>query len=169
MITLNEQGHYVVQIPEYGVYQDSDPRTAQPFASELDAQKWSDDFLANIAAQKAAEEAAAQATLAAHLHIDLVADKLRTMKGDAITLTATVKNGLGNVVDLNDDFAVPVEDEGGKVILIKLATFVHGVAVVSLKPANSGYYCITEPGINRRLPSGVYFGLPAPLSVTVYE
>jgi hypothetical protein len=162
-------GHYVVQLPELGVYQDIDPSVGQPFASEAAAQAWLDTFLASLATHQAAELAAEQARLAALMHIDVTIDKPKAMLGDTITLTATVKNGLGATVPLTQAFAVPVEDGNGTVTLIKLASFVNGVATAPFKPTQSGYFCITEKGINHKLPPGVFFGLPNPVEVVVYE
>lgn len=160
---------YVIQLPEFGVYQDVDPSTGEPFASEGDAQKWADDFIACIQAQQSEVAAREQRRLAATLHLDVTADKTRAALGDTVTITAVVKNALGDVVPMNDDFAVPVEDETGKVVLIKLATFSSGHASVDFQPGKSGYFVITEEGINRRMPGGLHFGLPAPVWITVFE
>lgn len=44
MISIIE-GLYVVQMSEMGVYQDIDPATGQPFASEAAAKAWADAFI----------------------------------------------------------------------------------------------------------------------------
>lgn len=169
MIIINQNNHYVVQRPEFGVYQDINPATGQPFASEAEAQAWDDSFMSHLAATNAATADAEKKVKEAIRIITVTADKQIAQVGETITVTATVKNGLDAVVPLNDSFAVPVENEVGEVALIKLAAFVAGKAVVSLKPARSGYYNITERGINQKLPEGMRFNLPVPLSVTVYE
>lgn len=157
-------GNYVVELPEYGAYQDIDPQTGKPFASEAAAQVWADAFLAAVAAQQAAQQQAEHDRLAAILHIEISADKTRAILGDTITLTATVKNALGQVVDMNDSFAIPVENERGEVRLIKQTTFTEGHATVMFKPSSSGYYCITEAGMRR-----LAFGLPTPIEIVVVE
>jgi hypothetical protein len=69
MLIINDQSHYVIQIPEYGVYQDIDPHTGAPFATDVIAKKWEADFLAGIAAAQAADTAAKQAALAARVRL----------------------------------------------------------------------------------------------------
>lgn len=169
MIKINDNNHYVVVYPEYGVYQDIDPKNGLPFADEAAAKAWADAFVANMELVDAARADADRKAKADWRILSVSADKLIAALGDTITVTATMKDGLGNVVLLTDTFAVPVENETGEVVLIKLAAFKDGMANVSLKPPRSGYYCITERGINRKLADGVHFALPVPLSVTVYE
>lgn len=168
MIVITD-GHYVVNAPEYGVYQDIDPSTGHLFANEQAAQTWWNAFLATVQAAETAAQAAEQARQAAILHLVIVPTDARVALGSPVAFTVTMKNGLGQVAPLNDDFAVPIENERGEVVMIKLATFVNGEAVVTLQPSRSGYYCITEQGINRRLPQGVHFGLPEEVEVVVFE
>ena len=168
MITVIN-GVYTIQLPEFGVDQNIDPHTGHPFANEAAAQAWADEFVAQQAAQQAASVAAEQARLAAIIHVEATADKPRAMVGDLITLTGRMVNGLGQVVPMTDQFAVPVENEQGEVILIKLAEFVDGEATVSFTPTRSGYYCVTQSGINHKLPDGVHIGMPEELEIVVYE
>ena len=116
-----------------------------------------------------AAQAAEHARQAALMHLVIVPTDARVALGSPIDFTVTMKNGLDQVAPLNDNFAVPIENERGEVVMIKLATFVNGEATVHLQPLRSGYYCITEQGINRKLPAGVYFGLPDPVEAVVYE
>ena len=160
---------YVVQLPEHGVYQDIDPATGQPFSDEATAQAWEAAFIARMTAHAAEIAAGQQATLAALLRIEVVPSHAEIKLGNAVTLEATVKNGLDQVVPLNDYFCVPIENEKGEVIMIKRVEFIDGVASVSFSPTRSGYYCITEEGINRRLPTTAYLRLPEPVEVVVYE
>ena len=148
MIKLNDNNHYVVVYPEYGVYQDVDPKNGLPFADESAAKKWDDAFIANMKLVDAARADAEKAVKADQRIVNVIADKLVAALGETITVTATMKDGLDHVVPLNEAFAVPVENEAGEVVLIKMATFANGVATVSLKPPRSGYYCITERGIS---------------------
>ena len=168
MIVITD-GHYVVNAPEYGVYQDVDPSTGRPFANEQAARSWWDTFFATVQAAEAAAQAAEQARQAAILHLVIVPTDARVALGTPVAFTVTMKNGLDQVTPLNDDFAVPIENERGEVVMIKLATFVNGQATVNLQPPRSGYYCITEEGINRRLPTTAYLRLPEPVEVVVYE
>lgn len=168
MITVINKD-YVVELPEYGVYQDIDPHNGKPFANQNKAQEWADAFVAGIQAQAAAEVVRENERLASILHLEVTANTTRITLGDSVTITTTLKNALGDVVPMNDDFAVPVEDETGKVVLIKLVEFTAGLASVDFQPGKSGYFCITEAGINRRMPEGVHFGLPEPVWITVFE
>ena len=168
MITVINN-HYVVQLPEYGVYQDIDPATGHPFADEAAAQAWGSAFIARMTQHAAELESERQATLASLLRIEVIPSHAEIKLGNAVTLEATVKNGLDQVVPLNDYFSVPIENEKGEVIMIKRVNFVDGVASVSFSPTKSGYYCITEGGINRRLPTTAYLRLPEPVEVVVYE
>lgn len=168
MITIIN-GHYVVQLPEYGVYQDLDPAVGQPFASETAAQAWESAFIDRVSAHEAELEAARQETLASMLRIEVVPSHAEISLGDAVTLEASVKNGLDQLVPLNDYFCVPIQDETGAVIMVKRVQFVEGVASVSFSPTRSGYYCITESVINRRLPAAAYLRLPKSVEVVVWE
>ena len=160
---------YVVQLPEHGVYQDIDPATGQPFADEATAQSWEAAFIARMTAHAAEIAAGQQVTLAALLRIEVVPSHAEVAVGQMVTLVGTVENGLDQVVPLNDYFCVPIENEKGEVIMIKRVEFIDGVASVSFSPTRSGYYYITEEGVNRRLPSASYLRLPESVEVVVYE
>lgn len=167
-----ENNRYIVIIPEESIRQEFNPDTRQPFASEAEAQGWQDTFMANLAAAKAAAEteaaAAEQTRLSALIHLDIVADQTAVPVGTAINITATLKDGHGDVVPLNQVFAVPIQDSNGNVARIKGVTLVNGTASLSLTFDRSGYYQITEAGINSKL-VGVFIGLPAPFEITVFE
>lgn len=167
-----ENNQYIVIIPEESIRQEFNPDTRQPFASEAEAQGWQDAYMASIVAAKAAAEAAAaaaeQARLSALLHLDIVADSTAVPVGAPVNIVATLKDGHGNVVPLNQAFAVPIQDSSGNVARIKGVTLVNGVASMSLTFDRSGYYQITEAGINSKL-VGVFIGLPAPFEITVFE
>ena len=165
-----ENNQYIVIIPEESIRQEFNPDTRQPFVTEAEAQAWQDAYLASVAQiqQQHADEAAAaeQARLNALLHIDIAADKTSAAIGEAVNITATLLNGHGATVPLTQTFAVPIEDSGG-VTRIKSVAMVNGTATVSLTFDRSGYYRITEEGINAKL-HGIYIGLPAPFEVTVF-
>lgn len=160
---------YVVQLPEHGVYQDIDPATGQPFAGESAAQAWEEAFIARMTAHAAEIAAGQQATLATLLRIEVVPSHAEVEVGQMVTLVGTVKNGLDQVVPLNDYFCVPIENEKGEGVMIKRVEFIDGVSSVSFSPTRSGYYCITESGINRRLPAAAYLRLPESVEVVVWE
>ena len=168
MISIKE-GKYVVESVEYGIYQDMDPDTRLPFISEARAIAWFDATKALIDADHAAEEAKRIAALRAKLSVHISVDETRAMLGTPITLSAVFKNALDEIVLLNDNFAVPIQNDIGDIALIKLATFVNGTSTVVFTPKTSGYFCITEKGINHKLPEGVNIGLPTPIEVVIYE
>lgn len=161
-------GRYVVQLPEFGVYQDVDPTTGKPFAHESDAEAWSNTFLANIKAQQQAQEAERQAQLAQKLIVTITPSTTRMAVGDTVTIDVLIENGLGQIAPINDDFAVPIENEKGEVVMIKRVEFVNGQASANFAPSRSGYYCISEAGINHRLPE-FYLHLAQAVEVVVYE
>lgn len=167
MINLKD-GLYVVELPEHQLYQPHNPDTGQPFTCEADAKAWEDAYLVLAARIAADTAAAAQAHLAALLHLEIVADHAEVAVGTAINVTAMIKNGLGATVPLDQAFAVPIENSAGQVEMIKGVTFAAGNANVSITFLRSGYFRITEAGINRKL-NGMHIGLPAPFEVTVFE
>lgn len=167
-----DNNQYIVVLPEQSIRQEFNPDTRQPFASEAEALAWQDAYLASIASAQAAAEAAAaaaeQARLDALLHLEIVADNTAAPVGTLVNIVATLKNGHGNTVPLNQAFAVPIQDSSGNVARIKGVTLVDGVASVSLTFDRSGYYRITEAGINAKL-VGLHIGLPEPFEITVFE
>lgn len=174
MVTM-EEGQYVVALPEHGIRQAINPdvQPPRPFASEAEAQAWQDGMLASIARTEAqtreAREAEEHARLAGHLYIELAAEQLAAPVGSPVAITATLKNGLGEIVPLAVQFAVPVLDAEGAVAMIKGVSFVDGVAAVSMTFPRSGYYRITEEGINRKLPPAARMRLPEPFEITIFE
>lgn len=167
-----ENDIYVVVLPEHGIRQGFDAETREPFASQAVAQAYEDKVIAGIAATQAAAAAAAteaeQARLAGLVHLEIVADKTEVAVDTAVNIVATLKSGLGATVPLDQAFAVPIENSDGQVEMIKGVTFVAGSADVSITFTRSGYFRITEAGINRKL-EGTHIGLPAPFEVTVFE
>lgn len=159
---------YVVQLPEYGVYQDIDPVTGKPFAHESDAKAWEDAFLKKIEDQKAAEAAAEKEHLANTFTLTVVPAYSETELGKSVQLDSTIRNGLGDVVPFSGAFRVPIENEKGEVVMIKRVEFVNGQASANFAPSRSGYYCISEAGINHRLPE-FYLHLAQAVEVVVYE
>lgn len=112
--------------------------------------------------------AAAQARLAGELHLHIAANKTTAAVAESVTVTATLKDGLGAVVPLSSGFSVPIEDSEGAVAMIKGVAFVGGQASVQIAFQRSGYFRITEAGINRKL-TDMYIRLDAPFEITVYE
>lgn len=167
MITIIDT-RYVVQLPDYGVFQDVDPTTGKPFAHESDAKAWEAEFLKRIADQKAAEEAAEKEKLAKTYTLTVVPTNSETELGKGVQLDSTIRNGLGQIVPFSGAFRVPIENEKGEVVMIKRVEFVKGQASANFAPSRSGYYCISEAGINHRLPE-IYLHLAEPVEVIVYE
>ncbi len=173
MVTL-ENGNYVVELPEYGVKQPINPdvQPQRPFASQTEAQAWETAFLAGLAAAQTAAQSAAAAALAAKLsaevHLSVTATPAEAAVGASISFAATLKDGHGNVLPINQTFAVPIQDATGAVVRVKSIPLVNGAATVSLSFAASGYYRITEAEINKRL-AGMYIHLDTPIEVTVVE
>lgn len=167
-----DAGQYVVELPDQGIRQAFNPDTRAPFANEAEAQAWQDATLAAIADHQAAAAAEAtaaeQARLAAEIHLEITASSTTVVVGAAVQITATLKNGLGATVPLDQTFAVPIQDDFGTVVRVKSVTLVGGAATVSMTFDKSGYYRITEAGINAKL-EGMRIGLPAPFEVTVFE
>lgn len=160
---------YVVQAPEYGIYQDIDPKTSKAFANQAAAQAWYDNFVTARASNDAATAAAEHARLAQLLVLTVSLNAARVSINTAITGTATLRDGNGATVPLNDVFAVPILDDTGKVAKIKAVQFTNGVANVSLTFDHSGYYHITEAEINRKMPEGMHIAFAVPLDIVVYE
>lgn len=113
------------------------------------------DFAAIIEAEQAAQ--------AIQLSLTLAADKLVAAVNEPITITATLN------VPIDAQFAIPIEDGNGLVTKIKAVAFAAGVATVTLAFEKSGYYRLTEAGINRKLPPDQQIALVAPFEVTVVE
>jgi hypothetical protein len=168
-----ENNAYVVIIPEQHIRQEINPDTREPFASEAEALAWQDATLGAITAHQTAAtaaQAAAHATaLAAAVHLEIVADHTEVAVGTAIAIAATLKNGRGDTVPLTQQFAVPIQSDTGAVVKIKGVALVNGVANISLTFDKSGYYRITEQGINSKLDAAHFIGLPVPFEVTVFE
>ena len=88
----------------------------------------------------------------------------------AITFTATLTDPVtGAVSSITALFQVPIQDPTGAIVLVKGVSFTAGVATISLCFAQSGYYCLTDDGINSKLPSNAQINLLTPLEITVYE
>jgi len=168
---IEKNGNYVVSLPDHFLYQDIDPADGSAFTTAALAQTWQDNYLAAItAAQTASDAAAAQAEhdkLSAETHLEITAPSLTAAIGAPVNFSATLKDGHGVVIPLTQTFAVPIESNGA-VSRIKGVNFVNGVANVSITFDRSGYYQVTEAGINSRdLP--LHIALPVPFELTVYE
>jgi len=167
MVNLKD-GIYVVELPECHLYQPHDPATGLPFADQAAAQAFEDGYIAQVAATAAAVAAAQAAELAAQISLIVTADKVEAAVGASFTITATLKDGHGNVVPSSDTFAVPVQDDQDVIVKVKNVTLVNGTATVNISFDKSGYYRITEEGLNRKLTT-MRIVLPRPFEVTVFE
>lgn len=172
MVTI-ENGIFVVQRPDLGIRQDRNPDTGAPFASEAEAKAWEDHLVASIEATRAAgavdASAAERERLAAEVHLEVSLSATSVLIGRDVTVSARLVNGLGKVVPVTDSFCVPIEDEAGVARKLKRIDLVNGQsAQTPLTFAQSGYYRLTEAGINRR-PWGTYVRLPVPIEIAVYE
>lgn len=167
-------GEYVVEIPEQSIYQPFNPdvQPQRPFASQTEAQAWNDAFLASVATAQANAQAATAAALSAKLsaevHLSVTATPASAAVGAAISFSATLKDGHGNVLPISETFAVPIQDATGAVVRVKSIPMVSGAATVSLSFPASGYYQITQQCLNAKLP-GMTIILDTPLEVTVTE
>lgn len=85
----------------------------------------------------------------------------------AVNQTVTITAALD--VPLDETFAVPIEDAAGQVVKVKAVAFVAGQATAALAFDKSGYYRLTEAGINRKLPAEMRIALPEPFEITVVE
>lgn len=150
-------------------------KTAEDLRTELEASSGktvivTDDPLAVCGAVRDGESFAPPTPPAPALDLDISADKEIAAVGEAVNVTARLLvHGTDTVAPLDHHFAVPVEDAEGAVAMIKGVVFTKGVASVTLTFAKSGYYRITEAGINRKLPPGQQIGFPRVFEVTVYE
>lgn len=161
-------GKYVVQIPEDAVYQDMDPTTGGPFASEAKAQAWVDDYIATKATRQAAEAAAALAAKRAERHLQLTSSSATAMVGANVTLTAHLRDGLGQLVALNETLAVPVE-LNGQVVRIKGLALTGGEGSTTIAFSASGVYRISSEGINSQRAPEARLQLAQAVQITVME
>lgn len=165
-------GSYVVELPEYGVRQSVDPETKAGFASEAAALAWQASFIAGLqAAQQQAvqaQQAAEQAALAAQVWLEVTPAAARVQAGGALVVTARMRDGLGATVPLNETYHVPIEDETGRVRKVVRIAMTAGLATATLGFAESGYYRLTEAGINRCL-DGQRIRLSAPVEIVCWE
>lgn len=102
------------------------------------------------------------------LVLRLLADTQMAAVGETVTITAELRLGTA-LAPISAMFAVPIEDAEGRVTRIKAAAFVAGAATVTLVFPASGYYRLTEAGINRKLPEGQRIRLAAPFEITICE
>lgn len=171
-MVILENDQYVVSLPEHGIRQDFNPHTGAPFVSQAEAQAYEDTCTAGIESHQDAAAAAVveaqQAALSAQTSLSVTADKSAAAVGVAFSVSATLKDGHGNVVPSNDTFAVPIQDDSGAIVKVKTVTLVNGVATVGISFDKSGYYRITEECMNRKLTS-MHIHLPTAFELTVYE
>ena len=90
--------------------------------------------------------------------------------GSDFTVQASLHNPDGTLAPVNELFLVPIEraDAPGMAAMVKGVQFSGGQATVSIAFPASGYYQITESGINSRLQDR-HIALPTPLQVTVFD
>lgn len=104
------------------------------------------------------------------LDLDISSDKSSAAVGEQIHVTAKLLvHGTQQIAPLNQRFAVPIQDAEGAVSLVKGVEFIHGVADITLVLPKSGYFRITEDGINRKLQESERIGLNTAFEVTIYE
>lgn len=104
------------------------------------------------------------------LSLAITADKQRAAVNESIAVAASLNVfGMAVVAPVTDSFAVPIEDSDGKIVKVKAVDFVNGDGVTNIAFDKSGFYRITEAGINRNLPPGQRIALPQPFEIIVYE
>lgn len=90
--------------------------------------------------------------------------------GTAFPIRATLRLPGGDLAPVDELFLVPIErsDAPGRAAMVKGVQFSGGQATVQISFPASGYYQITESGINSRL-TGRRIGLSSPFEITVYD
>ena len=83
-------------------------------------------------------------------------DKVRVIENMPIEVNITIKDVLGNVVPITDNFALPITGEGMPTQLLFLQ-FSAGAATVHLNFPLTGLYEITQDTLNRELPPEAHF------------
>ena len=88
----------------------------------------------------------------------------------AFDVTAILSvHGTTQVAPITDTFAVPIMDSLGAIVMVKAVSFVDGVANPQITFPKSGYYVITNDGINVKLPDGSKIFLAQPFELVAYE
>ncbi len=159
--------------PEWGIYQPFNPSNQQPWASEEEALAWQATVIASIKKEQvdaAKKQAAVElAEKKAIRKIVVEPNDGRILLGETFNVGVKIVDGLGKVVEtVNEDFAVPIEDMNGNVLLYKLVVFNKGVATIAFTPEKSGRYFVTEKGINYGVPAERYLALEEQVELLVY-
>lgn len=135
---------------------------AMPYAGGVIPARWvlteaepKSDQLWNGAGWAEAERpkpTAAAGDLRPVLHVSLGAARART--GEAVTVTAEIRDPLGDVVDVNNEYAVPLLGLEDKPVDWVDVPIVHGRTPPGFTVSfpEPGLYRVTERGINLRLP-----------------
>ena len=82
--------------------------------------------------------------------------------------TATLTDAEGAPAPVSATFMVPIEDASGITVKVKAVTFSDGVATASVTFDKSGYYRITEAGVNSKLGGAMVIQF-AGFEITCYE
>lgn len=69
-------------------------------------------------------------------------------------VTARFETESGELIQLNDVFAVPIYQVGGVVDQSVGANFIDGIAQLMVTFSKSGEYVVNEHGLNMHLPEG---------------
>lgn len=88
--------------------------------------------------------------------------------GSPFPIRAELRTPGGDLAPVNELFLVPIDCSGTEAAMVKGVQFSGGVSQVEVVFPTSGYYRITEVGINSRL-RGMRISLPTPFEVTVYD
>lgn len=100
--------------------------------------------------------------------LSLVAGDPWVQVGAPFPIQAELRRPGGDLAPINDLFLVPIDRSGAEAAMVKGVQFSGGVSHVEVVFPTSGYYRITEAGINSRL-RGMSISLPTPFEVTVYD
>lgn len=82
--------------------------------------------------------------------------------------TARLLDAEGTPAPISGTFMVPIEDANGTIVKVKGVTFTDGVATASVTFERSGYYRITEAGVNSKLDGTMRIATPG-FAVTCFE
>jgi hypothetical protein len=163
-ITVNDQNHYIVKLPEYNIVQGVNPDTGAPFQTETEAQNWEDNYKATVQATKQAIQDQKQAALQNKRIAQVTLDKTVAAPGESITGSVSVVDGLGNATsDVQGPLYLPVRDANGLIEKVLHIDFTDSAATKTFSFGRSGIYTVT-PGESD---GGVR--LDDPVTVTVAE
>lgn len=127
-----------------------------------------DSAFANLAHENDWEAVAEPSAYA--LTLDLSADKQRAAVAEDVTFTATLKVfGTDITAPVTDAFGVPIENDAGQIVMVKAVSFTDGAGSLTMAFDKSGFYRITETGINRSLPAGQRIAFPQSFEIVILE